>query len=133
VPLDWKDRFVFRFGVEYAVIEEVRLRAGYTHGASPAASSTLTPLTGAIMEHTITAGVGHQRGPLRVDLAYQYSLPSSESVGTSGLLAGEHDASRVEVELHTDPGGRRRPGSPGGGGGAPLGGRAPGGVGPRRP
>lgn len=98
--LDWRDRFVYRFGVEYALTEHIALRAGYAYGKSPVPDATLTPLTAAITEHTLTAGVGFRRGPFRVDLAYQYDLPASQQVGQSALRSGEYSQSRVEVELH---------------------------------
>lgn len=99
-PLDWRDRFVYRVGVEFAATENLALRAGYAYGKSPVPDRTLTPLTAVIMEHTVGVGVGYRRGRVRVDVAYQYDLPVSRHVGESALLSGEYSGSRVEVELH---------------------------------
>ena len=101
IPLKWTDRLVYRAGVEYAINETWALRAGYIFGKSPVPDSTLTPLTAVIAEHTLTTGVGWQRGPYGVDLAYQYSLPASRTIGTSSLQAGEANNSTVKVSIHT--------------------------------
>ncbi len=101
VPLRWEDQFVYRAGVEFQATDAVALRCGYTYGNSPVPDSTLTPLTAAIMEHKLSAGAGWKNERYFVDVAYQYSLPSSQSVGTSALQAGEYSNSRTEVQVHT--------------------------------
>lgn len=100
VPLRWKDQFVYRLGVEFQATDAVALRVGYTYGNSPVPDSTLTPLTAAIMEHKLSAGAGWKNERYFVDVAYQYSLPSSQNVGTSALQAGEYSNSRTEVSVH---------------------------------
>lgn len=99
-PLRWHDRFVYRVGLEYAVTDHVRLRAGYAYGKSPVPDSTLTPLTAVIMEHTVTAGMGYGWGRYQFDLAYQLDIPKERRVGVSGLQAGEYSNSRTEVLLN---------------------------------
>jgi long-chain fatty acid transport protein len=99
-PLRWKDRFVYRLGVEYLLSERFVLRAGYAYGESPVPDGTLTPLTAVIMEHTVSAGVGYRHGRYRVDLAFQYDIPAERTVGTSALQAGEYSNSRTEVSLY---------------------------------
>jgi long-chain fatty acid transport protein len=99
-PLDWRDRFVYRVGVEYAVTPQVTVRGGYAYGKSPVPDATLTPLTAAIMEHSLGVGVGYRHRRFLVDFAYQYSLPAAQRVGQSALLSGEYSNSRVEVEVH---------------------------------
>jgi len=101
VPLNWKDRWVFRAGAEYRISTSWVLRAGYAFGESPVPSSTLTPMNAALMEHTATAGAGYEHGRWSVDLAYQYDLPSRRGVGTSGLLSGEYSNSSTEVSVQT--------------------------------
>ena len=54
-PLNWRDRFVYRAGVEFAVTENFWLRGGWSYGKSPVPDETLTPLTAAITEHTFSA------------------------------------------------------------------------------
>lgn len=100
VPLHWHNEFVYRAGLEYEVITNLFLRAGYSFGGDPVSGQTLTPLTAAIMENTVTAGVGYHWRNLQFDLAYQYDVPVTRNVGTSGLLSGEYSNSSVDVNLH---------------------------------
>lgn len=100
VPLDWRDEFVYRGGLEYEVVRNLFLRVGYCYGASPVPNQTLTPLTAAIMEQTITAGVGYHWRNYQIDLGYQYDLPMTRNVGVSGLLSGEYSDSSVNVDAH---------------------------------
>jgi len=99
--LSWHDRFVYRVGVEYAVLDNLSLRLGYAYGQSPVPDATLTPLTGVIMEHTIGAGAGYRWDQFRIDLGYQYDVPTSRHVGQSKLLSGEYSDSRTEVGMHS--------------------------------
>lgn len=101
IPLKWKDELVYRLGVEYQLTDNLALRAGYIYGKSPVPSSTLTPLTGAITENTLTAGIGYTRGRYSVDAAYQYSLPTTRNVGTSSLAAGEYSNTSLKVSIQT--------------------------------
>ncbi|HWB57929.1 MAG TPA: outer membrane protein transport protein [Chthoniobacteraceae bacterium] len=101
IPLKWKDELVYRLGVEYQVTDNLALRAGYIYGKSPVPTSTLTPLTAAITENTFTAGIGYTYGRYSIDAAYQYSLPTTRTVGLSSLAAGEYDDSSVKVSIQT--------------------------------
>jgi long-chain fatty acid transport protein len=100
-PLRWQDRFVYRAGIEYAVLDNLTLRLGYAYGRSPVPDQTLTPLTAVITEHTVAAGAGYRWNRFRVDLGYQYDIPASRRVGTSALLSGEYSNSRTEVGIHS--------------------------------
>jgi long-chain fatty acid transport protein len=73
------------------------LRGGYCYGNSPVPGSTLTPMTAAIMENTITAGVGYQWRDWSFDFAYQCDLPNTEHAGTSDLRDGEYSGSSTRV------------------------------------
>jgi len=99
IPLDWRDQWVIRAGVEYQVTDEIAVRAGYRYARNPVPGENLTPLTAVISEHLLSAGIGYRRGRLTCDLAYQYALPNTEHVGTSRLLAGEYSDSSVEVAV----------------------------------
>jgi long-chain fatty acid transport protein len=100
IPLNWKNEFVYRVGLEYKVTENLALRVGYAYGGSPVPDSTLSPLTAAIMENTLTAGLGYTWWRLEFDLAYQYDFPATQNVGTSALLSGEYSHSSTEVSMH---------------------------------
>jgi len=77
------------------------LRAGYCYGNSPVPTSTLTPMTAAIMEHTFTTGIGYRWKQFQIDFAYQYDLPVTQNIGTSSLLSGEYSNSSVKVSAQT--------------------------------
>jgi long-chain fatty acid transport protein len=101
IPLNWKNEFVYRSGLEFKLTEDLALRIGYCYGGSPVPDSTLTPLTAAIMENTLTAGIGYHWRCFQFDLAYQYDFPATQNVGTSGLLSGEYSHSSTEVSMNT--------------------------------
>jgi long-chain fatty acid transport protein len=100
VPLNWKNEFVYRVGMEYEVTPSLTVRAGYCYGSDPVPDSTLTPLNAAIMEHTFTAGVGYHWKQYSVDFAYQYDIPATQNIGASGLLSGEYSNSTIDVSAH---------------------------------
>jgi long-chain fatty acid transport protein len=99
-PLNWSSEFVYRIGLEYDVTENLALRIGYCYGQSPVPDSTLTPMTAAITENTITAGVGYHWSRYKIEIAYQYYLPATQNVGQSGLLSGEYSNSSTTVSAH---------------------------------
>lgn len=61
-PLRWRDQFVYRAGVECALGAGFAARIGYTYARSAVPSETLTPLTSAIFEHKVSAGLGYKKG-----------------------------------------------------------------------
>ena len=97
VPLGWNDQFVWRFGVEYAIDSHWVVRGGYAFALNPVPPDTLTPMTAAITENTLTAGVGYHTGKLKIDLAYQWALPNTVHVSQSALQSGEYSNSSVRV------------------------------------
>jgi long-chain fatty acid transport protein len=101
IPLNWKDEFVFRGGLEYAVTTNLMLRGGYSYGQSPVPSETLTPLTAAITEGAVSAGIGWHWSHYHVDFAYEYDLPVERSVGTSSLLSGEYSNTSIKVAIQS--------------------------------
>lgn len=100
VPLDWKDQWVIRAGAEYKLGEHYALRAGYRYSKNPTNTETLTPLTAAIDEHVLTAGLGAKFGRFNADLSYQYHLPQHEHISNTRLLGGEYGNSDIDVSLH---------------------------------
>ncbi|MEM6911921.1 MAG: TonB-dependent receptor [Verrucomicrobiota bacterium] len=100
VPLDWESRFVYRAGAEYALDDQWKVRGGYSYSESPVPDDTLLPLTAAISEHTLGVGLGYRKGPLVVDVGYQYDLPASQNSGESRILNGEFDNGDTEIATH---------------------------------
>jgi len=86
VPLHWKDQYAFHAGVERRLLESTVLRFGFAHANSPVPSSTLTPLTAAILSNEVSTG-----------FSYGFRPEANQTVGQSSLLAGEYDNSSVHV------------------------------------
>lgn len=101
VPLGWRDQWVVRTGLEYALTPEWKLRGGYRYARNPVPEATLTPLTAAIGEHVVSAGVGYETPRFGIDLAWQWQLPAAAHVGTNALRGGEYSHSRVELEVQS--------------------------------
>ena len=100
IPLEWRNQFVYRTGIEYAVTKSLTLRAGYAYSRSPVPDQTLTPLTAAIPENTVSMGAGYRWGRYGIDVAYQWDLPVSRSVSNSSNLSGEYNNSSTLVGIH---------------------------------
>ena len=101
IPLRWGNQETFGVGVELPVAEAFEVRGGYSYATNPVPSSTLTPMTAAILQNTLGTGVGYSHGHYRFDLAYQVQLPATQRVGQSGLLAGEYNNSQVNVMVQS--------------------------------
>jgi len=97
IPVEWKDQFSIRGGVERMLTENVSIRAGYGYSNNPVPSSTLSPLTAAIMTNQISTGLGYQHGRWRLDGAYAIDPTAHQSVGQSALLNGEYSNSTVHI------------------------------------
>jgi long-chain fatty acid transport protein len=108
VPLHWHDQGTFHSSIEIPMKRQWTARAGYSFISDPVPSSTLTPLTAAILSNGLATGLGWKpesgtsHPPMSLsswqwDVAYQLQLPATQSVGQSSLLAGEYDNSRVHV------------------------------------
>ena len=97
VPLHWKDQYAFHVGAERSLTENTTIRAGFAHANSPVPSSTLTPLTAAILSNEISTGLTWHHGRSRYEAAYAFRPTASQSVAQSSLLADEYDNSTVHV------------------------------------
>jgi len=101
VPLNWKDQYSFRGGVERLLTESISLRAGYAHSNNPVPASTLSPLTAAIMTNEISTGIGYRYGRWRFDLSYGIDPTTQENVGKTALLCGEYANSKVRIGMQS--------------------------------
>lgn len=97
VPLNWKDQFTFRGAAERSLGESFSVSGGFLHGNNPVPNSSLSPLTAAIMQNGVTAGLGYHVGRYHFDLGYGFDFTAQSNVGTSALLSGEYSNSRVKV------------------------------------
>ncbi|HEY4360781.1 MAG TPA: outer membrane protein transport protein [Bryobacteraceae bacterium] len=101
VPLNWKDQYSFRGGVERFVTENISLRGGYAHANNPVPASTLSPLTAAIMSNQFSTGIGYGHNHWRMDLGYGIDPMAHESVGKTALLSGEYANSKVGIRTQS--------------------------------
>jgi long-subunit fatty acid transport protein len=99
IPLQWKDQYAVHAGFERMLTESVSFSAGFAHANNPVPSSTLSPLTAAILANQISTGIGYVRGRTRFDAAYAFDPTARESVGQSALLSGEYSNSTVRVGI----------------------------------
>jgi long-chain fatty acid transport protein len=97
VPLHWKDQYGFHVGAERTLTESTVLRFGYAHANDPVPSSTLTPLTAAIMSNQLSTGFAYQHNRSRWEIGYSFHPTAEQHVGQSSLLSGEYDNSSVRV------------------------------------
>lgn len=97
VPLHWKDQYGFHAGAERSLTESTVLRFGYAHANDPVPSSTLTPLTAAIMSNQLSTGFAYNPGRSKWEIAYSFHPTAEQHVGPSSLLSGEYDNSTVRV------------------------------------
>ncbi len=97
VPLHWHNQGAVHSGFEVPLTESVKLRGGYSWASDPVPSSTLMPMTAAIMQSAIAAGSGWKHGRWTCDAAYQAQLPTTQSVGHSSILAGEYSNSKLRI------------------------------------
>ncbi len=97
VPLHWKDQYGFHAGAERSLTESTVLRFGYAHANDPVPSSTLTPLTAAIMSNQLSTGFAYQPGRAKWEVAYSFHPTAEQHVNQSSLLSGEYDNSTVHV------------------------------------
>jgi len=97
IPVDWKDTYSFHVGGERLVTESSSILFGYSHANNPVPSSTLTPLTAAIMSNQLSAGFVYRHGRSRLEGAYAFDPTAQAHIQQSGLLAGEYNNSTVRV------------------------------------
>ena len=97
VPLEWRDQIVRRVGAEYVWTPSFVLRGGYGYAPSSVPTTTLTPMTAAIVEHTFGFGLGVVQGKMRVDLGFQWSPTTERDVPDTTLQGSEYDATSIGV------------------------------------
>lgn len=97
VPLDWKNQLVRRVGTEFTCRPSLVLRGGYAYSPSPVPTNTLTPMTAAIVEHTLGFGFGVVQGKTTFDAGYQWSPATERRVQNTILQGSEYDGTSVAV------------------------------------
>lgn len=75
---DWMDSPTFRLGLEYMVRDDLALRVGAAYDMSPIPDATVSPSLPGNHRGIVSAGLGYQLDPLRLDLGYQYVATTRE-------------------------------------------------------
>ena len=96
--LKWRDQPVVAVGASFLATEWLVLRAGYNWGRNPIPLTTTGPTTG-IIEHHIALGAGFYVGPLDIDIAYIYGIPTSANIDHSETNSA-YDGSSFKAEQH---------------------------------
>ncbi len=87
IKKDWKDVLALRFGLEYKVMPELSLRAGYTYDFNPVPDETLDPSLPDNDRHIVGLGVGYNiKNMIQLDLAYSYVVFTERKSSNEELL-----------------------------------------------
>lgn len=87
VPLDWKDRWQLRFGLEYRITPEFAFRAGYYSDPSPAPDYTMNILLPSFDFHSLNAGVGYDWKGLSLNWGLEFMSGKKREVTFEELIA----------------------------------------------
>lgn len=86
-PKNWKDVLALRFGLEYRVMPELSLRAGYAYDFNPVPDETLDPSLPDSDRHVLGLGLGYNiKDMIQLDLAYSYVLFTERKSSNNDLL-----------------------------------------------
>lgn len=100
-PLRWDNQLTLHIGGEFSAGGNRLYRAGYEYSTVPVPTSTMTPMTGAILRHGVSAGMSISFDSFVLDLSYRASFDGGKRwVNTSELLAGEYSNTSLELMLH---------------------------------
>lgn len=90
-PRDWHDSWTFRFGMNYRLNEQIKLRAGYTYDMSAIPDATFDPQIVNMDQHIFTLGGDYTFDRFTLGLGYNYVLGERRSknnlIATNGVPA----------------------------------------------
>ena len=90
-PLDWKDSWQYKLGLEYRMSERHFLRCGYAYIKNPVPEQTLEPGNPDADQHAFSIGTGYQHAPFWLDWFYSYNVYKKRSV-QNNILSGEYES-----------------------------------------
>lgn len=76
---NWKDAWAFRFGANYQVKENMKIRAGYIYDLTPVPDDTFDPQVPDANRHIFTVGSDLKIWRLTLGIAYNYILAESRT------------------------------------------------------
>jgi len=89
---DWDDVFRYQLGLEYALNEVWKLRAGYIFDETPDPDANVDYIVPGNDRHLVSLGVGYQKGDFFCDLAYTYLMIEDRDIDArleDGVFSGE--------------------------------------------
>jgi long-chain fatty acid transport protein len=90
LPKQWKNTLNLHLGGEYAVTDTMDVRLGLAYDPSPSPEETLTPDLPDADRYKISAGVGYDFQPVRVDLGYQFAFLGDTKSTAPGIRGTYH-------------------------------------------
>ncbi|MFP3868658.1 MAG: OmpP1/FadL family transporter [Desulfobacteraceae bacterium] len=87
-PKNWKDVWAFRFGANYKLKENMKLRVGYIYDLNPVPDDTLDPQIPDADRHIFTVGGDLKIRQFTLGIAYNYLLFENRSKNNSLTLNG---------------------------------------------
>lgn len=89
---DWDDVFRYQLGLEYALNEVWKLRAGYIFDETPDPDANVDYIVPGNDRHLLSLGMGYQKGDFFCDLAYTYLMIEDRDIDArpaDGVFSGE--------------------------------------------
>jgi long-chain fatty acid transport protein len=90
LAFDYENKFAFRLGGEYKVIEALALRLGMAYGISPVQDGYLTPETPDANRVIYTAGLGYTKNKFGVNASFYFSSLKREGTNLETNLNGTY-------------------------------------------
>ena len=106
VTLDWKDSWIYKFGVTRYFDKGWHGSVGYVFSESSVKDSYYSPLVADLDRHFLSVGVGRKTERFDFDAAYQLGLGNSHTVSGSspssspGLFAGQNGDGTYDFTSH---------------------------------
>jgi long-chain fatty acid transport protein len=88
-PLNWRNLWTIKAGMEYAATEKMALRAGYAFVPTPVPDSTLDPANPDSKQHNIGIGLGYKKQKIVLDFFYIAGFYTERKV-TNPILSGTY-------------------------------------------
>lgn len=89
-PLDWKDSWQFKTGIDYKVSDALSLRGGYAFINTPAPEHTLNPGNPDADSHYFLIGSGYRTGKWTIDSYYSFGYFEDRDVNNS-IMSGKYE------------------------------------------
>jgi long-chain fatty acid transport protein len=90
IPLEWKDSWQYKLGMEYMLTGNLSLRGGYAFINTPVPDHTLSPANPDSDQHSFSIGGGYGINKWTIDFFYIYSYFEDRNVNND-ILSGEYE------------------------------------------